>query len=93
MAELYYLTLKELESERDKLVNDFNDLKDKLVSVETSVNTMKNNLNALSGAIQQSEKLIKIASEHGKKDDWVEDFYKEHLKNKKKKGKNKKWKL
>jgi|TARA_B100001094_G_scaffold131160_1_gene126937 hypothetical protein len=90
MAELYYLTLKELESERDKLVNDFNDLKDKLVSVETSVNTMKNNLNALSGAIQQSEKLIKIASEHGKKDDWVEDFYKEHLKNKKKKGKNKK---
>ena len=90
MAELYYLTLKELESERDKLVNDFNDLKDKLVSVETSVNTMKNNLNALSGAIQQSAKLIKIASEHGKKDDWVEDFYKEHLKNKKKKGKNKK---
>ena len=90
MAELYYLTLKELESERDKLVNDFNDLKDKPVSVETSVNTMKNNLNALSGAIQQSEKLIKIASEHGKKDDWVEDFYKEHLKNKKKKGKNKK---
>ena len=89
MAELYYLTLKELESERDKLVNDFNDLKEKIVEVEKTSNTMKNNLNALSGAIQQSEKLIKIASDHGKNDDWVEDFYKKHLKEKKK-GKNKK---
>ena len=45
---------------------------------------MKNNLNAISGAIQQSDKLIKIASEHGKNDDWINDFYKQHLKEKKK---------
>lgn len=85
MAELFYLTLKELETEKDKLVNDFNDLKTKIVNVENDVLKMKNNLHALAGAVQQSERLIKIASEHGKNDDWVEDFYKEHQKEKKKK--------
>jgi len=89
MAELFYLTLKELETEKDKLVNDFNDLKTKIVNVENDVLKMKNNLHALAGAVQQSERLIKIASEHGKNDDWVEDFYKKHQKEKKKK----KWKL
>jgi|TARA_X000001036_G_C20251913_1_gene632525 archaellum component FlaC len=63
MAELNYLTLNELESEKDKLVNDFNELKEKIIEVEKTSNTMKNNLNALSGAIQQSEKLIKIVSD------------------------------
>lgn len=85
MAELFYLTLKELETEKDKLVNDFNDLKTKIINVENDVLKMKNNLHALAGAVQQSERLIKIASEHGKNDDWVEDFYKEHQKEKKKK--------
>lgn len=85
MAELFYLTLKELEAEKDKLVNDFNDLKTKIINVENDVLKMKNNLHALAGAVQQSERLIKIASEHGKNDDWVEDFYKEHQKEKKKK--------
>jgi hypothetical protein len=85
MAELFYLTLKELETEKDKLVNDFNDLKTKIVNVENDVLKMKNNLHALAGAVQQSERLIKIASEHGKNDDWVEDFYKKHQKEKKKK--------
>ena len=83
MAELYYLTLKELESEKDKLVNDFNDLKDKIVNVESDVLKMKNNLHALAGAVQQSDRLIKIASEHGKNDDWVKEFYKENKKVKK----------
>ena len=63
MAELNYLTLNELEYEKDKLVNDFNELKEKIIEVEKTSNTMKNNLNALSGAIQQSEKLIKIVSD------------------------------
>ena len=87
MAKLFYITLKELESERDTLVNDFNDLKSKIINVENDVVKMKNNLNALAGAVQQSEKLIKIATDHGKDDDWVEDFYKQHLKEKKKKNK------
>ena len=87
MAKLFYITLKELESERDTLVNDFNDLKSKIINVENDVVKMKNNLNALAGAVQQSEKLIKMATDHGKDDDWVEDFYKQHLKEKKKKNK------
>ncbi len=87
MAKLFYITLKELESERDTLLNDFNDLKTKIINVENDVAKMKNNLNALAGAVQQSEKLIKMASDHGKDDDWVEDFYKQHLKEKKKKNK------
>ena len=85
MSKLFYITLHELEQEKDKLVNDFNELKDKIVKVETDVLKMKNNLNALSGAIQQSDKLIAVATQHGKNDDWVEDFYKKHLKEKKKK--------
>ena len=72
MSKLFYITLKELESERDTLVNDFNDLKSKIINVENDVVKMKNNLNALAGAVQQSEKLIKMASDHGKDDDWVE---------------------
>jgi len=89
MSKLFYITQKELEDEKKLLVNDFEELKNKIVSVETDVVRMKNNLNAISGAIQQSDKLIKIASEHGKNDDWINDFYKQHLKEKKK---NKKWK-
>ena len=85
MAKIFYITLHELEEEKKKLVNDFNELKDKIVNVETEVSRMKNNLNALSGAIQQSDKLIAVATQHGKNDDWVEDFYKKHLKEKKKK--------
>ena len=85
MSKLFYITLHELEQEKDKLVNDFNELKDKIVKVETDVLKMKNNLNALSGAIQQSDKLIAVATQHGKNDDWVEDFYKKYLKEKKKK--------
>jgi|TARA_B100001094_G_scaffold197971_1_gene192075 hypothetical protein len=84
MSKLFYITQKELEDEKKLLVNDFEELKNKIVSVETDVVRMKNNLNAISGAIQQSDKLIKIASEHGKNDDWINDFYKQHLKEKKK---------
>ena len=84
MSKLFYITQKELEDEKKLLVNDFEELKNKIVSVETDVVRMKNNLNAISGAIQQSDKLIKIASEHGQNDDWINDFYKQHLKEKKK---------
>tara|TARA_B100000902_G_scaffold56816_1_gene63665 strand:- start:135 stop:395 length:261 start_codon:yes stop_codon:yes gene_type:complete len=85
MAELFYITLHEIEEEKKKFVNDFNELKEKIVNVEGEVLKMKNNLNALSGAIQATDKLIALASEHGKNDDWVKDFYKKHLKEKKKK--------
>jgi len=85
MSKLFYITLNELETEKETLVKDFNELKNKIINVESEVAKMKNNLNAISGAIQQSDKLIRVASEHGKNDDWVNDFYKQHLKDKKKK--------
>ena len=62
MADLY-LSLQDIESDKEKLVADFSDLKEKLQSMETSMNAMRNNLNALSGAIQQSDKLIKMTKE------------------------------
>ena len=85
MSKLFYITLNELETEKETLLKDFNELKNKIINVESEVAKMKNNLNAISGAIQQSDKLIRVASEHGKNDDWVNDFYKQHLKDKKKK--------
>ena len=62
MADLY-LSLQDLENDKEKLVVDFNNLKEKLQTMETSMNAMRNNLNALSGAIQQSDKLIKMTKE------------------------------
>ena len=85
MAKLFYITLHELETEKDALVKEFTELKTKIINVESDVVKMKNNLNALAGAVQQSEKLIKMATEHGKNDDWIEDFYKQHVKETKKK--------
>ena len=85
MAKLFYITLHELEAEKDALVKEFTELKTKIINVETDIVKMKNNLNALSGAVQQCDKLIKTATEHGKNDDWVNDFYKQHVKEKKKK--------
>ena len=85
MAKLFYITLHELEAEKDALVKEFTELKTKIINVETDIVKMKNNLNALSGAVQQCDKLIQTATEHGKNDDWVNDFYKQHLKETKKK--------
>ena len=85
MTKIFYITLNELEKEKTKLTDDLNELKDNIIKLEGDIIKMKNNLNALSGAIQQSNKLIEIATKHGEEDDWVEDFYKKHLKEKKKK--------
>ena len=61
MAKLNYIMLEELEKEQDKLTDDFNDMKKNIVKVETELMHMKNNLNALAGAIQLTNKLIKSA--------------------------------
>ena len=53
--------LKELESEKDKLTNDFEEMKKNMQKVEVELNQMKNNLNALAGAIQLTNKLIESA--------------------------------
>ena len=53
--------LEELESEKDKLTNDFEEMKKNMQKVEVELNQMKNNLNALAGAIQLTNKLIESA--------------------------------
>jgi len=65
--------LEELEEEKEKLTDDFNDMKKNIVKVETELMHMKNNLNALAGAIQQTNKLIESA----KKQEYDTEKYEE----------------
>ena len=56
------ITLKELQDERDVLKGDFETLSGRIKSVESELGQMKSNLNAVYGAIQQVDKLIKKSS-------------------------------
>ena len=56
------ITLKELQDERNVLKGDFETLSGRIKSVETELGQMKSNLNAVYGAIQQVDKLIKKSS-------------------------------
>ena len=49
---------KTLVEERKVLETDFNTLSDRIKQVEKDLGTMKSNLNALYGAIQQTDKLL-----------------------------------
>ena len=55
------VTSKELHYERVNLQKDFNELKNRIETVEKETTVMRNNLNAIHGALQQTERLIKIA--------------------------------
>ena len=70
MANVFYVTLHELEEEKNQLADEFNKIKQNILNLEVDMNKMKNNLNALSGAIQETDKLITMAKEHGEKGDW-----------------------
>ena len=59
------ITLKELENHRQKLSDDFDELKKNIGKVEVDLGTMKSNLNALNGAIQFASNLIMIADKKG----------------------------
>ena len=61
MSKLNYIMLEELEEERSKLTTDFEDMKKNIQKVETELMQMKNNLNALAGAIQLSNRLVDSA--------------------------------
>ncbi len=50
-------------SERTLLKKDFDILSDKIKQFELDLGQMKGNLNALHGAIQQTDKLIKLCKE------------------------------
>ena len=49
---------KTLVEERKVLETDFNTMNDRIKQVEKDLGTMKSNLNALYGAIQQTDRLI-----------------------------------
>ena len=53
---------KTLLEERKVLENDFNTTKERIVQVEKDLGNMKSNLNAVYGAIQQVDKLIKLTN-------------------------------
>jgi len=52
---------KTLLEERKVLEEDFNTTKDRIAQVEKDLNNMRNNINAVYGAIQQIDKLIVLA--------------------------------
>jgi len=58
---------KILLSERDVLKKDFDTLSERIRQVEKDLGTMKGNLNAVYGAIQQVDKLIVLSNKSGDK--------------------------
>ena len=54
------IDIKTLQDERARLKVDFDMVSGRITSVEKDLGTMKSNLNALYGAIQQVDKLIKF---------------------------------
>ena len=54
------IDLKTLQDEKIRLRKDFDELSTKIITFDKEIISMKNNLNALHGAIQQTDKLIKL---------------------------------
>ena len=61
------ITKEQLIEERTKLQTEFDAVRKDIVQVETQLGTLRSNLNALNGAIQQTNKLIGMFEE--KKED------------------------
>ena len=56
------IELETLNNERELLKKDFDNLTQRIAQVEKDLGTMRSNLNAVYGAIQQVDKLIKLSS-------------------------------
>ena len=56
------IELETLNNEREVLKKDFDNLTQRITQVEKDLGTMRSNLNAVYGAIQQVDKLIKLSS-------------------------------
>ena len=54
------ISVKQLEEERVVLAKTFDELNVKIKTVENETQKMRNNLNAVHGAIQEIDKLIKL---------------------------------
>ena len=57
------ITKEQIESRKSDLEKDFQTVKQQIEDGEAKVNTMRNNLNALAGAIQQCDKFLKQLAE------------------------------
>ena len=55
------INLNTLNNEREILKKDFDTLSRRIAQVEKDLGTMKSNLNAIYGAIQQTDKLINLS--------------------------------
>ena len=56
------IELETLNNEREILKKDFDNLTQRIAQVEKDLGTMKSNLTAVYGAIQQVDKLIKLSN-------------------------------
>jgi vacuolar-type H+-ATPase subunit D/Vma8 len=56
------IELETLNNEREVLKKDFDNLTQRIAQVEKDLGTMRSNLNAVYGAIQQVDKLINLSS-------------------------------
>ena len=61
------ISIDKLIEEKTLLQKDFDDLSKKIKQVEIEVVQMRANMNAINGAIQQTNKLISMAQEKKKK--------------------------
>ena len=57
------ITKEQIESRKSDLEKDFQTVKQQIEDGEAKVNTMRNNLNALAGAIQQCDMFLKQLAE------------------------------
>ena len=61
------ITKEQLIEERTKLQTEFDAVRKDIVQIETQLGSLRSNLNALNGAIQQTNKMISMVEE--KKED------------------------
>ena len=52
------IDIKTLKDEKAKLTKEFDELRENIMKLEQAIGTQKSNLNALSGAIQQTDILL-----------------------------------
>jgi len=52
------IDIKTLKDEKAKLQKEFDELRENIIKLEQAIGTQKSNLNALSGAIQQTDILL-----------------------------------
>ena len=57
------IKLEDLQAEKGLLQKDFDEMRRNISRVETDLAQMKANLNAINGAMQQTNKLIKMAAD------------------------------